>query len=292
MGGGDEAAPKPEVVSNQITQGTVFGPVVQAGAFTGQIHYHYGDERRPLDLPALRLWIDRIKADYFAMVEDTGDRGGVTHLEPINLVRAGLDDAGPDSERRKDTIRRIIVVGIISYLARPCTPPDEPLPEQILLDLIVFALWPVVTAENLPMGWQGELAQITSPRLAALVERSRAERRPRAEAFARAVANKSFSSAMATLFDDLADPHRGGALLTAIAIASGLPAPPVGRREGKRVAAWVLAIAGGAALAEAVGDRDTQAARIIVDVIANLPVDPSNAFNPTDPLDVIGWLLS
>jgi hypothetical protein len=292
MGGGaDEATPKPEVVRNQIDGTVVFGPVVQAGTFTGQIHHHYRDDRRPLDLLALRLWVDRIAADYRAMVEDTGDRAGATHVRHIDLVRAGLDDSGPENERRKDAVRRLIVAGIIGYLARPGTPPDEPVPEQILLDLIVFSLWPVVTAKKLPPGWQGELAQITSPRLAALVEQARAEGKPTAETFARAVAKKPFSPAMVTLFDDLADPRRGGALLTAMAIAGGLPAPPTGRREGKKVAAWALAIAGGAALAEALRDRDSRAARIIGEVVTNLPVDPSDSFNPIDPLDLVEWLL-
>lgn len=292
MGGGaDEATPKPEVVRNQITDAVVFGPVVQAGTFTGQIHHHYRDDRGPLDLLALRLWVDRIASDYRAMVEHTGDRAGTAHIRQIDLVRAGLDDSGPGNERRKDAVRRLVVAGITGYLARPGTPPDEPVPEQILLDLIVFSLWPVVTARKLPPGWQGELAQITSPRLAALVERARAERKPTAETFARAVADKSFSSAMVTLFDDLADPRRGGALLTAMAIAGGLPAPPTGRREGKKVAAWALAIAGGAALAEALRDRDSRAARIVGEVVTNLPVDPSDSFDPIDPLDLVEWLL-
>ncbi|WP_179166783.1 hypothetical protein [Streptomyces sp. CB03238] len=292
MGGGaDEATPKPEVVRNQISDGTViFGPVVQAGTFTGQIHHHYTDDRRPLDLPSLRLWVDRIAADYRTMVEDSGDRAGVAHVRQIDLVRAGLDDSGLENERRKDAVRRLVVAGIIGYLARPGTP-DEPVPEQILLDLIVFSLWPVVTAKKLPPGWQGELAQITSPRLAALVDRARAERKPTAETFARATANKSFSSAMVTLFDDLADPRRGGALLTAMAVAGGLPAPPTGPREGKKVAAWALAIAGGAALAEALRDRDSRAARLIGEVVINLPVDSSDSFHPIDPLELVGWLL-
>src|SRR5690242_17489212 len=114
--GADEAAPKPEMVRNQIADGTVFGPVVQAGAFSGHIHYHYSGERQPLDLPALRLWVDRIRADYRTMVANTGDRAGVAHLGPIDLVRAGLDDSGLGSERRKDPIRRIVVVGVIGYL--------------------------------------------------------------------------------------------------------------------------------------------------------------------------------
>lgn len=293
MGGGaDEATPTPEAVRNQITGGAaVFGPVVQAGTFTGQIHHHHRDDRRPLDLLALRLWVDRISVDYRTMVEDTGDRAGAAHIRQIDLVRAGLDDSGLENERRKDAVRRLVVAGIIGYLARPGAPPDEPVPEQILLDLIVFSLWPVVTAKKLPPGWQGELAQITSPRLAALVERARDERKPSAETFARAVANKSFLSAMAMLFDDLADPRRGGALLAAMAIAGGLPAPPTGRRAGKKVAAWALAIAGGAALAEALRDRDPRAARIIGDVVTSLPADASDPFDVMDVLDLVGGLL-
>ncbi|MEE1938530.1 hypothetical protein V1L54_03730 [Streptomyces sp. TRM 70361] len=293
MGGGaDETAPKPGAVRNQITDGAVvFGPVVQAGTFTGQIHYHYGDDRRPLDLPALRSWVGRIAADYRAAVEDAGDRASIAHVRQINLVRAGLDDSGPGSERRRDVVRRLVVGGVIGYLAGPGTPPDEPVPEQILLDLIVFSLWPVVTARKLPSGWQGELARITSPRLAALVERARAERRPTAETFARAVADKSFSSAMATLFDDLADPRRGGALLTAMAIAGGLPAPPTGRRGGRKVAAWALAVAGGAALVEALEDGGSRAARVVGEVVVNAPVDPGDPFDPVDLLELVEWLL-
>lgn len=293
MGGGaGEATPKPEAVRNQITGGAVvFGPVVQAGTFTGQIHHHYRDDRRPLDLLTLRLWVDRIAVDYRTMVKDTGDRAGAAHIRQIDLVRAGLDDSGPENERRKDAVRRLVVAGIIGYVSLPGAPPDEPVTEQLLLDLIVFSLWPVATAKKLPPGWQGELAQITSPRLAALVERARDERKPSAESFARAVANKSFSSAMATLFDDLADPRRGGALLTAMAIAGGLPAPPTGRREGKKVAAWALAIAGGAALAEALRDGDSRAARIIGDVVTSLPADASDPFDAMDLLDLVEGLL-
>jgi hypothetical protein len=225
------------------------------------------------------------------MVADAGDPAGAAHLRQIDLVLAGLDDSGLENERRRDVIRRLLVAGIIGYLARPGPPPDQPVPEQILLDLIVFSLWPVVTARKLPPGWQGDLAQITSPRLAALVERTRDERRPAPETFARTVANRSFSSAMVTFFDDLADPRRGGALLTAMAVAGGLPAPPTGRRHGKRVAAWTLAIAGGTALAEALRNRDSRHARIIGEVVTSLPVTPRDPLDPMDLLDLVDWLL-
>ncbi|MER7015446.1 hypothetical protein ABT324_28775 [Saccharopolyspora sp. NPDC000359] len=293
MGGGaDETTPEPREIRNQIGGGSVVhGPVVQAGTFTGQVHHHHWDDRRPLALPALRSWVDRIAADYRTMVEHADDRAGATHLRQLDLVRAELDDTGPDDEQRRDAVRRLLVTGITSYLARPSIAPDQPVPEQVLLDLIVFALWPVVTAKKLPADWQGQLAQITSPRLAALVERARADRDPAPEGFARTVANKSFSAAMATLFDDLADPRRGGAVLTAMALAGGLPAPPVGREAGRKVAAWALALAGGTAFATALRDRAAGIARIAGEVAANAPFDPSDPFDPADLLDLVDWLL-
>lgn len=289
--GAEEANRRAGGVRNQITDGaTVVGPVVQVGSFTGQIHYH-GIDRQPLDLLTLRLWVDRVAADYRAVADRTGDRAEAAHVQQLDLLRAGLADAGPEGERRKDKVRRHVVAGIVAYLARPGSPPDKPVPEQILLDLIVFSVWPVVTAKKLPPGWQGELAEITSPRLAALVEQARVERRPVAEEFARLVANKSFSSAMVTLFDDLADPRRGGALLMAMAVAGGLSTPPVGKREGRKVSAWALAIAGGAALAAALRQRDPRTLRILSEVLTTLPVDQSGPFDPADLLSLlVDWL--
>ncbi|SCE82957.1 hypothetical protein [Micromonospora chokoriensis] len=298
----DESTPTPPAVRNQITDGTVYGSVVQAGTFNGQIHHHYSNDRRPLDLLALRLWLDRVAEDYRVLVAKTQDPAGAVHLRQVDLVRAGLaPDAdtgargrgGPsENERHRDVIRRLVVAGIVSYLARPGPAPDEPLPEQILLDLIVFSLWPVVTARKLPPDWQGDLAQMTSTRLAALVERERDKRQPVAETFARAVANRSFSPAMVTLFDDLADPQRGGGLLTAMAVAGGLPAPPTGRREGKRVAAWMLAVAGGTALATTLTNPHSGYVRILGEVAGGLPIAPHEPVRPADLAQLVDWLLN
>ncbi|RKT54346.1 hypothetical protein C8E97_2966 [Saccharothrix australiensis] len=202
-------------------------------------------------------------------------------------MRAGLDDSGPVDERRGDVVRRLVVAGMVGYLAQPGPPPDESVPEHVLLDLVVCSLWPVVTARKLPPDWPGELARITSPRLAALVRRARDERQP-AEVFARSVADKSFSSAMVALFDDLADPRRGGALLAAMALAGGLATPPTGKQRGREVAAWALAIAGGAALAAALRHRESRVARVIGEAVTDLPADP---IDPADLAALLEWLL-
>lgn len=277
----NETTPAAGVVRNEIAEGAVVaGGLVQTGTFTGQIHFHYRDRSAPLDLFTLRLWIDRVTANYRALVEREGDRVGAAHLKRVDAVRAGLDDSS-GVDPRKDVVRRLLVAGIAGYLTRAEEIPRTPLPEQILLDLIVFCMWPVITAKRLPQGWQGELAEITSPRLAALVERARATRRSgdeaAAEAFARAVANRSFSSAMLTLFDDLGDPRRGGGLLTSMAVVGGLPQPPTGR--ARKVFRWVMGIVGGAAVLDAVLDRGSHVGKLFEGAIDDLPVD---SFDPSE----------
>jgi hypothetical protein len=271
-------------VRNEIAGGaTVNGPVVQAGTIIGQIHHHHADHRRPLDLLTLRQWVEHIAADYRATVESTGDRAGAAHVRQLDHVRAGLDDSGTEP----DAVRRLVIAGLVGYLARSGPPPDQPVARQIKIDLVVFSLWPLTTARKLPAGWEGELAVLTSPRLAALVEQARARRSP-AEEFARAVAKRSFADAMDSLFDDLADPSRGGALLTAMALAGDLEAPPAGRGMGRKVTLWAFAIAGGAALARELAEEDFRAARLFGEVVAG---GHTVTGDPLDLADLVDWLL-
>lgn len=260
-------------VRNEITDNAVIiGPVVQAGTFAGEIHHHAA-ANQPLDLLTLRLWVERVAA------------GRQTDRKQIDQVRAAVTDPST-----ADAVRRLLIAGMVGYLARPGAPPDRPVPEEILTDLFVFALWPVVTAGKLPRGWEGELAQLTSPRLAVLVQRAREQHTP-AEEFTRALASKSFSPAMTALFDDLADPRRGGALLTALALAGGLKAPPTGRGSGRKVAVWALVIAGGATLAHALNQLDSRAARLVGEVLADLATDPGDPLDLADAaLDLVDWL--
>jgi len=264
-----------ERVRNEIADNAVIvGPVVQAGTFSGEIHHHAAP-RQPLDLLTLRLWVERLAA------------GHQKDRKPLDQVRAAVADPAT-----ADAVRRLVIAGVVAYLARPGAPPDKPVPEEILTDLVVFALWPLVTAGKLPRNWEGELAQLTSPRLAVLVQRARAQRMP-AEEFTRTLAGKSFTPAITALFDDLADPRRGGALLTALALAGGLKAPPTGRRAGRKVAVWALVIAGGVTLAHALRQHDSRAARLVGEVLVDLATDAHDPLDLTDAaLDLVDWLFS
>ncbi|WP_143229734.1 hypothetical protein [Actinophytocola xanthii] len=267
-------SPRPEAdpaVHNHVAEGaTVMGHVVQAGTFSGQVHFHYRDQNAPLDLLSLRRWLDRVAEDFRAVAEQ--DRTGREHGKRLDSTRAVVADPGQES-RQRDVIRRLLVAGLCGYLARTRDAAPPPLPEQILLDLVVFALWPVVTARRLPRDWQGELAEITSARLASLVAQARTSWRSgdgtAAETFARALARRSLFPAMSVLFDDLADPRRGGALLTSMALVGGLPEPRTG--TARTVFVWAVGIVGGAAAVTVVLDRESQVHRLLEEAIATLP---------------------
>jgi hypothetical protein len=103
----------------------------------------------------------------------------------------------------------------------------------------VSGMWPIITARRLPAGWQGDLAALTSPRVAALVDRARASRRGgaeyAAEEFASAIAGRDTSFAIVNLFEDLAG--RGRTQLTAM---------PLLARSRNRSATAEGAVPGGA----------------------------------------------
>ncbi|MCD0444116.1 hypothetical protein LO763_10820 [Glycomyces sp. A-F 0318] len=250
--------------------------VVQAGTFNGRIDFHFQAERAPLDLYALRLWIDRIARDHRLRL-DRGGGGpeGPGRLADVEAVLGGINDS-PKARTRQDMVPRLIIGGVVAYLGRAGHAPRTPLPEQVLLDLIVFGMWPIVTARKLPEHWQGQLSMLTSPRLAALVARAREAHRSDGEAaaedFARRVADRDFAPAMINLFDYLGDPRRGGALLASMAVVGGLEQPS--GRGARKVLTWVVGIAGGAAVVEAVLDPDSRLRGLIEAAIADLPVDP------------------
>lgn len=263
----------------------VIGGVVQAGTFTGQVHFHYCGNAAPLDLFTLRRWVERVAADYRALTDAVPE-----HVRHVDSVRAHLADSAGEGEQdlHRNGVRRLLVAGICGYVARAGQAPRVPLPEQVLLDLVVFALWPVITARRLPPGWQGELAELTSPRLAALVDLARSRWRPgdgeAAEAFARSVARRSLHPAMAALFDDLADPRRGGALLTSMALVGGLPQPTT--EHPREVFAWVVGLVGGGAALAVVLDPDSRVRRAFEEAVTGLP-DGSLDFDAAELLECL-----
>ncbi|MGM1063429.1 hypothetical protein [Saccharothrix sp. Mg75] len=204
--------------------------------------YGNASQPAPLDLPQLRAWVDHLAVDYAALMAAVPRRKRAAHEHRLGDLRAALGDADPRPGR--EAVRDLVVTGLVQYLAiTRCTTP-VPLSERVALDVVVFALWPVVQAPALPDDWEYDLAELASPRLASLVVQARrglaAGHAVTSARFTRAIAAKPLSQGVLALFEDVADPRRGGAAITALALATGFPAPPT-RRKPKEVFGWLVA---------------------------------------------------
>jgi hypothetical protein len=146
-------------------------------------------------------------------------------------------------------LRRLLASGVAQYLSRAGQVPAGQVPEQLLVDLLVFALWAVLEAPGLPGTWQQDLVELTSPRVATLTVAARNDKDAGhpvpVEEFTRVLSARPVGPALHNLLDDLSEPHRGGSALTALAVAAGLPAPP-GRGGAKGTATWMIAVLAGA----------------------------------------------
>jgi hypothetical protein len=211
----------------------------------------------------LRIWIERIAADYRRALTDKqpqlNRKEVAKRLTELDELRQAVDESRAGSGD-KDSLRRLLAGGIAQYLSRVRQLPNGKLPEYIIVDVAVFALWPILEAPRLPSSWQEYLAELTSPRIAAITAAARdgkeAGQAVSVEVFARFLASKPIANAMLNLFDDLGDPGGGGPALTAIAIASGLPAPPR-KGDAKTVVAWVSATLGAGAAGAVAGGAGT-----------------------------------
>ncbi|MCB5180555.1 hypothetical protein [Streptomyces antimicrobicus] len=219
-------------------------------------HHHQRGGGVPLGLPELRIWIDRLVRDYRVHVGAQRGRGGRRQLEALQREFGGA--AGAGRRDGKERVRRLVAAGAVQYLQEAARVPSEPLPVVVMADVAVFALWPVVQAPDLPPDWQDQLAELTTPRLAALVAQARAsaaEGRPVAvDAFARVLADKPFAHGILALLEDLADPRGAGACLTALALAARVPAPP--RKAPRALLGWLLGVGTGAVAGGAAADPD------------------------------------
>lgn len=224
--------------------------VYQVGQGTQNINNFYGGSGRPPATSAeLHLWVAQAVRDF----RDLSTERGV-HLrrrESADLLGT-LDRTAEilayPSHVNKHATRHLIVSGLVHHLSEYGPPPVQPIPEQVILDIAVAALWPLVTAPLLPESWSTDLMIVTSPRVTALVSEARrlmAEGRTIVHGdFSRALSSQSFAQGMANLLDDLCDPKGSGPILTALAMAGRITPPPT-KANVKLMAGWLFAVVAG-----------------------------------------------
>lgn len=219
-----------------------------------------GPAGEPLDLPLLRQWLSSLAS---ASADTT--RGGRRHLfgKPSRSGRLREGDVQALSEtlagslgksHADDTLRRLLALGVVQYVKRIGHVPVDAKADDGILDVAAFALWTVAQAPDLPTDWEDTLARLTSPRMAAFVADLRevcATRDQRNFAVLhRALGKNSVAQGVRNLLEDLSDQRRGGAVLTSLALAAGLPEPDP-RHRLKSAAIWLfMGVAGGAIGAE------------------------------------------
>ena len=218
-------------------------------------HGHTNPVSHP-DLVRLRQWIDDLASTLDDQIADpnrlASKKQTKRHRKRLKQVQATM--AATSTDGGKDQLRGLIAAGVVRCGIGLATLDSQPAPELMTLEIVTFALWPIVVASRLPDSWYDDLQEITSPSVARLVAHARLSTTsgdgPSAQRFSAALAHTPYAFGARNLIADLSDPKRGAAALTAVAVASSLGEPPQ-RRSGPAFVAWLL----GAAAAGVIGNR-------------------------------------
>lgn len=212
--------------------------------------------REPPNLAELRIWIARLLTNYERYLVE--EKLSLSKREQKNLHKRleALRQTyqGEPQGSGKDRLRELIASGVVTYGFDGSDASLEKVPEQLMVELVTFALWPVILAPKLPGSWFEDLQEISSPQLATLVTHARLSQttgsRMSVQTFERAVSAVQFAGGLLKLFDDLNDPRRGGPALTAVVLADSGSVPPK-HATPKAIVLWSLS----AAAAGVIGNR-------------------------------------
>lgn len=253
--------------------------MISGGSMSGTLGLGAGNSPQPavapFDLPALRQWLSSLASEYQSQQpvrkvrlgkRSTKDvREHATELKNLRDTLEGFPEAVPVI----DTLRRFLAIGTVQYVTVIGRIPSDMRPDQVVGDVLSFALWEVVRAEKLPEGWEVELARISSPRMAYLVAEARragtAGNPGNFQAFAQLLGSRATADGAFNLLSDLGDSRAGGAALTALALAAKLP-EPVHQRKGRTAIIWLFAALGTGAVGAEGGHAADAINRFVEDV--------------------------
>jgi hypothetical protein len=176
-----------------------------------------------------RNWPDLTKKERARLSRELTDfRKGITG-SPVGRPRAFL--------------WQLVASGIADYAGSEHIAED---PAQNAIAIAACALWPIVLAPKLKDGWYEALRSMSSEEIARLVAEARLANRFNgelgAEQFARFLTATPFARGTMALLDEMSDSRRGGASLTAMAMAQGKRPPS--HLTPQSIVAWVALAAG------------------------------------------------
>lgn len=177
------------------------------------------------DLISLRLWLDHLYRDLEANTR-ISTRERRKHRRRLEAIRRAHAPSAPGSGS-KDEVRALIATGMVYRVHCHERIRDASLPEALILDFVVDALWPIVIARELPASWMIDLSSISSPELAQAVSRTRAmsgvDSFAQKRHFYERLSRTRVAIGVMNLLEDLGDPRGGGPFVCTLAEVDGMP---------------------------------------------------------------------
>lgn len=247
-----------------------------------------GDPTRTPDLNAMLAALGDIAAAQRAKLAAEADSAAALleqdQLRQIERASALLDATAEFGDVANDL--RLLMAAGLAQLQLPANTPDTTTLPQLIPRIMAEALWPLVVAPRLPLGWFGALKALASSEIAIAVGdlrgtlHGRDAQRLKLE-FTQRLADERYASGILALAEDLLDERGGGAALVEQFVTARPGAPATKPDKGARFGLWhvVLVSAGLAVAKEAIGGIvGNRADALFVQAIANLKVSsPSTA---------------
>lgn len=182
---------------------------------------------------------------------------------------------------------QLVASGLASYAGAEHPSQD---PARSAIEIAACALWPIVLADALKEGWYEALRGMSSEEIARLVAEARVANRMNgklsADQFARFLTATPFAKGIMKLLDEMSDPRRGGASLTALAMAHGKPVPT--NLSPQRVITWLGVAAGAGFVGNRADYAATQVWQWLSEQIANAAGERSGSSTEWDASDLFG----
>ncbi|HEY0639901.1 MAG TPA: hypothetical protein VGD67_19865 [Pseudonocardiaceae bacterium] len=211
-----------------------------------------------VDLHGLRIWVDRIAADY-ARLHPTAITAAARTVAVRQAREAALRSLDANRRSNLAVLRNTVAAGAVRYRFAGPHLTGRALPEALMLDFVTEILWPLLHTADLPESWPEDLAFLTSPGVSRLVVKARQSlsdgNRIDRQSFQLALARRPIAVGILNALEDLNDPRRGASYLAA---AAARTSPPPKGKPTRELLAWVLGAATAVAshaVAGVVGNR-------------------------------------
>lgn len=208
------------------------------------------------ELPNIRLILDAAHESFASRL---------TQREQASLRRLDRILGAGSALNNSEDLRSLIALGTVSYLSKIRISAGA-VPNTLVIDIACSALWPLVTARDLPSQWMQTVSSIHSPYIALSVSQLRTSRFAGAPVTVKemwtALAAPAAAIGITRLLQDLTDPDGTAKYLIPLAKLAGVKDDS---RTPTELLKWAFMGIGGAASAGIIGNRADELAMSTLD---------------------------